>query len=136
MLWSLNIVPSAAVCASRLLLDRLPTRTNLIRRGVQIGNALCPLCQKGVETTQHLFTTCKVTQKVWDQCERWVGNVNVRHEDINIHFQCFHLLSQRQRVNRAWKVMWVAIMSKIWNHRNKVVFKGGVVDHEEIFSLA
>jgi len=24
----------------------------------------------------------------------------------------------------------------IWNHRNKVVFKEGVVDHEEIFSLA
>jgi len=30
----------------------------------------------------------------------------------------------------------VAIVLEIWSHRNKVVFKGGVVDHEEIFSLA
>jgi len=26
--------------------------------------------------------------------------------------------------------------SEIWNHRNKVVFKGGFVDAEKIFSLA
>jgi len=86
MLWSLNIVPSTTVCARKLQLDRLPTRANLSRRGVLLGNMWCPLCQKGVETTQHLFITCKVVQKIWDQCESWVGNVIVRHEDINIHF--------------------------------------------------
>jgi len=32
--------------------------------------------------------------------------------------------------------MWVAIVSEIWSHRNKVVFSGGVVDDEESFSLA
>jgi len=30
----------------------------------------------------------------------------------------------------------VAIVSEIWNHRNKMVFNDGVVDNEEIFSLA
>ena len=30
----------------------------------------------------------------------------------------------------------MAIVSKIWNHINKVVFKGGVVDANETFSLA
>jgi len=32
--------------------------------------------------------------------------------------------------------MWVAIVSKIWKHRNKVVFRGWVVDAEKVFSLA
>jgi len=32
--------------------------------------------------------------------------------------------------------MWVAIVSKIWHNRNKVVFRGWVVDVEEVFSLA
>jgi len=32
--------------------------------------------------------------------------------------------------------MWVAIASEVWSLRNKVVFKGGVVDAVEIFSLA
>jgi len=36
----------------------------------------------------------------------------------------------------VWKGMLVAIVSEIWNFRNKVVFKGGFVDTEEIFCLA
>ena len=62
--------------------------------------------------------------------------MTVRHEDINIYFQSFHLLSQSIKVNRVWEGMWVAIVSEIWNYRNKMVFKGRVVDHEEIFFLA
>jgi len=61
LLWSLKIPPSTIVCAWRILLDRLPTRANLGRRGVQLGNACCPLCHEGVEPTQHLFSSCKVT---------------------------------------------------------------------------
>jgi len=33
-LWSLKVAPSKIVCAWRLLLYRLPTRSNLSRRGV------------------------------------------------------------------------------------------------------
>jgi len=36
VLWSLSIVPSTIVCAWRLLLDRLPTRYNLAKRGIQL----------------------------------------------------------------------------------------------------
>jgi len=30
----------------------------------------------------------------------------------------------------------VTIVSEIWNQRNNVIFKGRVVDYEEIFTLA
>jgi len=58
LLWSLKIIISL-LCAWRLLLNRLPTMINLDRKGMQLGNVQCPLCQ-GVETAQHLFNTCKV----------------------------------------------------------------------------
>jgi len=32
--------------------------------------------------------------------------------------------------------MWIAIVLKVWSHKNKVVFKDGVVDADKIFSLA
>jgi len=136
LLWNLNIAPLAIVCAWRIFLDRLPTRFNLERRGMQLGNVQCPMCQEEVETTQHLFNTCKVAHKVWNHCKRWVGNVAVRHEFVFVHFQSFYLIGQRQSVNRVWKGMWLAIVSEIWNHKNKVVFKGRMVDAEKIFSLA
>jgi len=91
------------------------------------------LCREHIENAQHLFCTCKVTQKVWDLCERWTGRLTIRHESIPIHFQSYHLTDHRNSVNRAWKGVWVAIVTEIWNHRNKVVFKGGIVDEEEFF---
>jgi len=60
-------------------LDRLPTRINLARMGVQLANLLCPLCQKDVESTDHLFNTCFVAQLVRDHCAgglgRWVFDI-------------------------------------------------------------
>jgi len=86
----------------------------------------CPLCLGDTKTAKHLFNTCNVARKVWDMCDKWVGIVVVRHESTPVNFQSFCLLSQRQGVNIAWKGMWVAIVSEIWNHKNKVVFKGGL----------
>jgi len=63
LLWSLNMAPSVIVCVWRLLLDKLPTRANLSRRGVQLGNTWCPLCQEGVETTQHLLSLARWPKK-------------------------------------------------------------------------
>jgi len=42
----------------------------------------------------------------------------------------FHLLGLNLKVSKAWKEMWIAIVSEIWNHRkrNKVVFRIGKVD--------
>ena len=62
--------------------------------------------------------------------------MTVRHELITSYFQRFHLMGHNNRVNLVWKGLWVAIVSEIWSHRNKVVFNGAVVDAEEIFSLA
>jgi len=135
-LWSLCVAPSAIVCAWRILLDRMPTILNLARRGVQLANLFCPLCQDGVESTDHLFNTCIMVQQVWDQCDKWIGKVGVRHQATHVNFQSFCLVGQKQSVNRAWKGMWVAIALEVWSLRNKVVFKGGVVDAVEIFSLA
>ena len=136
LLWNIKISPSVLVHTWRLLLDRLPTKVNLVKRDMQLTNMLCPLYQEGEETSQHLFGTCKVAQKVWDQCDRWVGNVIVRHESTIIHFLSFFIIGLRQCANNAWKGMWVTIVLEIWNHRNKVVFNRGVVDVVEICSLA
>jgi len=57
--------------------DRLPTRSNLVKRGMQLTNLSRPLCLEYLETGQHLYATCKVAQNFWDHCERWVENVTV-----------------------------------------------------------
>lgn len=39
---------------SRLLLDRLPLRTNLVERGTELDSVLCPICQLERENNIHL----------------------------------------------------------------------------------
>jgi len=57
----------------RTLLDRLPSRVSLERRGVGMRSNLCPLSTKEVETIQHLLITCEVTQRLWVKCDNWLG---------------------------------------------------------------
>ena len=44
-------------------LNRLPTRVELVKRGIQVDNNLCPLCDADQETSTHLFTGCLFTSE-------------------------------------------------------------------------
>ncbi|KAJ9541490.1 LOW QUALITY PROTEIN: hypothetical protein OSB04_027996 [Centaurea solstitialis] len=44
--------------------QRLPTKTNLLLRGIDIDNDHCALCNESEETTDHLFFTCRKAKEV------------------------------------------------------------------------
>jgi len=89
----------------RALLDKLPTKVNLFKRGVQLGTYFCPLCKRVEEIAQHLFINCVVVQEVWDAYERWIGIMSVRHESILPHYHHFHLPILTTKGNQLWKVL-------------------------------
>ncbi|GJU62417.1 RNA-directed DNA polymerase, eukaryota, reverse transcriptase zinc-binding domain protein [Tanacetum coccineum] len=49
----------------KLLLNKLPSRVNLDRRGIDIPSILCPNCQEDVETVNHIFFTCEMASTLW-----------------------------------------------------------------------
>ena len=98
-----------------------------------LNNALCALCQVNVESCQHLFLECKHAMSVWFMCFRWVGILFVQHNDVKTHFENFHLFQISNKQNMVWKGIWTTVVRCIWDQRNTVVFKQGVVDMEEIF---
>ena len=38
-------------------------------------------------------------------------------------------------VNLILRSVWIVVVSEIWKHKNKHIFKGGVINHYEIFSI-
>ncbi|GKE63485.1 RNA-directed DNA polymerase, eukaryota [Tanacetum coccineum] len=50
------------VFAWRARLDRLPTRCNLINRGVIMDSSLCPLCGLVPEDSHHIFFQCDLAK--------------------------------------------------------------------------
>ena len=60
MRWN-NLVPiKVNVFIWRLVLDRLPFRWNLSRRGLDIPSLDCPICATGTDMLRHLFFQCEV----------------------------------------------------------------------------
>ncbi|GJX46961.1 RNA-directed DNA polymerase, eukaryota [Tanacetum coccineum] len=53
--------------------DCLPTRVNLIRRGITIESSLCPVCSVCEEDVCHIFFRCDLAQLVLRRICRWWG---------------------------------------------------------------
>ena len=58
-LWKAKAFPCVVTTVWRVLMNSLPTRECLSRRGVMMNTTLCALCQIKDESYQHLFLECK-----------------------------------------------------------------------------
>jgi len=132
MLWNTKVTPNAQFLGWRISLDKLPTKDNLIVRGVQLQHNLCELCQASAESADHLFSSCRVAQKVWNLCDNWLEVSSVHHFKAKENFKHFSIINLNTRQNSIWRGMWLAIVEEIWKHRNGVIRK---VDPDEIFGL-
>jgi len=130
LLWQVKAIPKVVFTTWRVLLGRLPTYDNLSRRGMVVNCSLCVLCKATEESSQHIFLSCIIAQRVWSLCLRWIGILSIQHKDLINHFESFHLVNLSIKQNLVWKRLWVAIIRSIWDKRNLVVFKQGIADAE------
>ncbi|XP_058774903.1 uncharacterized protein LOC131649172 [Vicia villosa] len=68
--WEVNAAPSKVqVLAWRMVLDRMPTRSQLKRRGILHDEAdcRCVFCLDHMEDSTHLFVECPVLEKIWEK---------------------------------------------------------------------
>ena len=75
---------------------------------------------------------CKIEDQVWTSCYKWIGIQFVQHKEVKHHFENVYLAHINVKPNLVWKG-WMVVFWSIWDHRNKVIFKQGKVDEEEIF---
>lgn len=40
-----------------------------------------------------------------------------------------------KRVNHIWGFVWVAVVDKLWKHKNKKIFHSSRINHIEIFTM-
>jgi len=71
--WNLKILPSAQFTAWRVLCNVIPTKDNLLRRGLLLMSDRCPLCGVEEELVRHLFFECRISWRIWGMCLKWLG---------------------------------------------------------------
>jgi len=126
--WRIKALPSAHVTTWRVIENKITTKVNLERRGVQVESNLCCLCRVSGESTSHLFFDCRVAWLARNLCYAWLGVSLVNPFSLESHFEQFS--------NLIFGNVWITLVSEIWMHRNNCLFNRGVVDYSEVFSLA
>ncbi|GJR98826.1 RNA-directed DNA polymerase, eukaryota, reverse transcriptase zinc-binding domain protein [Tanacetum coccineum] len=59
--WIRHIPIKVNIFIWRLMLNKLPSRVNLDRRGIDVNSILCPICQMDIEMINHKFFSCDMT---------------------------------------------------------------------------
>ncbi|XP_071689538.1 uncharacterized protein [Rutidosis leptorrhynchoides] len=118
-----NLVPSkVAIFIWRALKRRIPVRTELDKRGIDLDSVRCPLCDDNVESIEHSLIFCRYAMDIWVRVYKWWGLGVVSNLSINELFRgnCNRPLSP------LWSSIWQALEWTcgylIWKNRNQKVF--------------
>ncbi|MCI48548.1 glutamate-gated kainate-type ion channel receptor subunit GluR5, partial [Trifolium medium] len=90
LIWHSQVPLKVSVFAWRLLRDRLPTKSNLVTRGILSPAA--HFCVSGcgdAESAQHLFISCSTFGSLWALVRSWIGITAVDSTSIRDHFVQF-----------------------------------------------
>ncbi|XP_045810338.1 uncharacterized protein LOC123904757 [Trifolium pratense] len=73
LIWHSQVPLKVSIFAWRLLRDRLPTRLNLVTRGVlSLPAATCVFGCGATESAHHLFLSCSIVGSLWDLVRAWI----------------------------------------------------------------
>ncbi|MCH96120.1 tether containing UBX domain for GLUT4, partial [Trifolium medium] len=142
LIWHTQVPLKVSIFPWRLLRDKLPTKANLITRGILSSEAhYCVSGCGAVESVQHLFLSCSTFGSLWSLVRSWIGFSSVDSHTLSDHFVQFTYLADGLRARRSFmQLIWLVYVWVMWNERNHRLFRGStnslhqMLDKTKIFS--
>nr|GEX45471.1 RNA-directed DNA polymerase, eukaryota [Tanacetum cinerariifolium] len=120
--WSKSIPIKVNVFTWRARRDRLPTKTNLCRRGVLLDSSLCPICNVELEDIQHVLFQCDVARAVFRRICRW-WDLDWQEIRSFLEWDAWFLAIQLPSCLKAvLEGVFCAAWWRIWSLRNMLIF--------------
>jgi len=125
-IWHKDVPLKVVVFAWHLFRDRLPTKDNLLRRGViNHDSRMCVAGCDSAESSCHLFLHCNIFGSAWHLIYRWIGVSVANPFYVPDHFHQFGFCGGIEKRQRSiLQVIWFATVWEIWKERNNRLFKG------------
>ncbi|GKE61089.1 RNA-directed DNA polymerase, eukaryota [Tanacetum coccineum] len=116
--WIKGIPIKGNVFVWKMVLDRLPTRSNLSRRNVVLSSSICPICEESLEDRNHIFFSCSLARDITRLICRW-WDLRVisfySYEEWLIFFKSIRLNSSLKDIlEGVFYTMWWCL----WRFRN------------------
>ncbi|GKB96765.1 RNA-directed DNA polymerase, eukaryota [Tanacetum coccineum] len=120
--WVKSVPIKVNVFVWKLHLDRLPTRVNLARRGVQISSMMCPLCNNAGEDSSHLFFGCDMAIDITRLVCRWWHLAWTPVGSFSEWLAWFKTIRMGSKVKGLLEGVFYTSWWCLWNFRNQLLF--------------
>ncbi|GJT90562.1 RNA-directed DNA polymerase, eukaryota [Tanacetum coccineum] len=131
--WVKSVPIKVNIIAWKVKSNALPTRFNISRRGMDIDSIVCPICNAGVESTNHIFFQCVVVRQIMRKISSWW---NIDYSDVNSYeeWQVWLVSIRIQSKHKGvLEGVYYGLWWYMWNFRNKLLFDKKIPEKALIF---
>ena len=119
--WSSLVPLKVNILVWRMMVNALPTKVNLQRRGILLTSIECGLCHSREEDLDHCLFRCNKLDPLWRKVWAWCDLSGARTDSV-ISFKNMLLTHASHRIrNELVHAIIMATVWLIWNRRNRVV---------------
>ncbi|KAK1419555.1 hypothetical protein QVD17_28740 [Tagetes erecta] len=104
------------------LINRLPTREAISRRGIIIENQACLICNSHPETVEHLLLHCPGSNMIWTSLSQWCNIPSFHVDSIKGLLDHSNNINTTTSARKKIKLIFITAMWVIWKARNDMVF--------------
>jgi len=128
LIWHRQVPLKVSVFDWRLLRDRLPTKSNLIYRGVvSPETGMCVSGCGSLESAQHLFLYCPTFAALWPMVCDWIGFDGVDTDVLSDHFvQFVHSTGGSKATKTFLQLVWLLCAWVLWTERNNRLINNSI----------
>ena len=103
-------------------MNKLPSRVDLDRKGIDVGSILCPLCMDDVETVNHIFFSCNMAKDLWGLYAKWWELDIPVCSNIEEWFAWIDSLHCSNKIKMLLEGVGGTLLWCIWKFRNELTF--------------
>ncbi|GKA68060.1 RNA-directed DNA polymerase, eukaryota [Tanacetum coccineum] len=131
--WIKTIPIKVNIFAWKVSLDRLPTRSNLARRGVLVPSSSCLICNVSDEDLAHLLFRCDLAIEVTRLVYRWWNLVWIPLDSYISWLSWIKALRMNSRSKSVLEGVFYTAWWSIWSYRNQILFSAKKPQKEVLF---
>ncbi|XP_076935340.1 uncharacterized protein LOC143601958 [Bidens hawaiensis] len=117
-----------SIHAWRVEIERIPVMIELVKRGIMVTSAVCPICEEEVESVEHLMISCQFAQDVWSVISSLCMVPPIFAFSVKDLLELHRFTHLPNRKAKAFYSVSLTTLWCLWRARNALLFEGKVAN--------